>query len=214
MPLDRWLLLTRFLAKVVVVVVFSRLSHFEPGYVFGVFAAIVFRIEPTNEEDGRSVTWASIWLIGVSAISWILWIPIKDSVISGHSSFGLLALDSLLSTVWVCGLQSLLFGLIPMKYLDGDTIYHWSKAAWAGLYLVIMFIFVQFVMHPSAAGFGGNKNANMISMLYLFIGFTVFAGAFWAYFRIKHGKSSGEELTGGQDGSEAGGEGKDLATTS
>ena len=205
-------------AIAIVLVVFSRLSHFEPGYVFGVFAAIVFRIEPTNEEDGRSVTWASLWLIGVSALCWIAWIPIKNSVISGHTSFGLLALDSLLSTVWVCGLQSLLFGLIPMKYLDGNTIYHWSKAAWAGLYIVVMFIFVQFVMHPSAAGFGGNKNANMLSMLYLFIGFTVFAGAFWAYFRIKHGKSSDEELhsghDGGEAGGEAGGEGKDLATTS
>ncbi len=177
-----------------ILVIFSRISHFEPGYVFGVFAAIVFRIEPTKAEDGRSVTLASIWLILVSALSWVIWIPVKDSVISGNHSFTMLALDSLLATVWICGLQSLLFGLIPMKYLDGDTVYHWSKAAWACLYLVIMFIFVQFIMHPSAAGFGGNRTANMMSMLYLFLGFTVFAGIFWLYFRVRHGRSASEEL--------------------
>ncbi len=180
-------------AIALILVLFSRLSHFEPGYVFGVFAAIVFRVEPTKIEDGKSVALASTWLMAVSALSWLIWIPVKGAVISGNHSVGMLILDSLLSTVWVCGLQSLLFGLIPMKYLDGDTVWHWSKSTWIVLYLIVMFVFVQFVMHPSAAGFGGNQHASMFSMLYLFLGFTVVAAGFWGYFRLKHGKTKEDE---------------------
>ncbi|HUY86566.1 MAG TPA: Ig-like domain-containing protein, partial [Acidimicrobiales bacterium] len=39
--------------------VFSRVAHFEPGFVFGILAAMVFRVEPTGEEDGRSIALSS-----------------------------------------------------------------------------------------------------------------------------------------------------------
>jgi len=180
------------LAIAAVLVVFSRLSHFEPGYVFGVFAAIVFRVKPTEEEDGKSILLSSVGLVAVSVGCWFASIPIKDAVVAGNHSFAFLSLDSMLTTVWVCGLQSLLFGLIPMKYLDGEAIIHWSKVAWAGTYIAVMFIFVQMVVHPTPGGYGGNSNASFISMLYLFLGFMALSLLFWSYFRIRHGHHGGD----------------------
>ena len=174
----------------VVFVAFSRISHFEPGYVFGIMMAIVFRVELTADEDGRSTTYAALWQIVLATAAWFAWIPVKDSVIAGNSSFPILAIDSLLAYVWICGLQSLFFGLIPARYMDGETIFRWSKVAWASLYIVIAFVFVQFIVHPSAAGYGGNKQASLLPMLSIFLVSAIAATVFWVYAHRKYGKPS------------------------
>ena len=168
--------------------IFSRLSHFEPGYVFGILAAIVFRVKPTGEEDGKSITYASLWLLGLAALAWIAFGPVNSTVVAGNHSFWILTAESLLSYVWICGLQSLFFGLIPATYMDGDAIYRWSKVAWAGMFIVVTFVFVQFVMHPSAAGYGGNTKTNLFPMLSIFIVSAVAAGVFWLAVHFRWGR--------------------------
>ncbi len=173
---------------------FSRLSHFEPGYVFGILAAIVFRVKPTGEEDGRSMTYASMWLLGLAVASWFAFGVVNGAVIAGNHHFWMLAAESLLSYVWICGLQSLFFGLIPARYMDGDAIFSWSKIAWAALYLVVTFTFVQFILHPTTSGFGGNKNTNLFSMLAIFIVSAVAGLTFWLYSHLRFGRTRGPGL--------------------
>ncbi len=181
--------------------VFSRVAHFEPGFVFGVLAALVFRVEPTGEEDGRSVTLSSLWLMGASALCWVIWIPVKDNLIGGNHNFVILCADALLSFIWICGLQSLFFGLIPIKSMDGDTVFKWSKAAWASIYVVVTFVFVQFIIHPSAAGYGGNSKTSIVPLLAMFVAATVAAGIFWIYTKAKWGnKTKGEPEKVGIEG--------------
>jgi hypothetical protein len=169
----------------VVLVVFSRLAHFEPGYLFGVLAGLSFRVEPTSAEEGRSLVWASLATLALGVITWLAWVPVKDSVVSGHASFLMLVFDAVLSTTWVCAVQSLLFSLIPMRYLDGETVMKWSRWAWFGVYGLGMFFFTQTIMHPQSARYGGNPNANLWSMLLLFVSFMVVAIAFWVFFRLR-----------------------------
>jgi len=169
--------------------VFSRISHFEPGYVFGILAAMVFRIKPTGEEDGRSITHASLWLLALSALAWLAFGPINSAVVSGNHAFLLVTLESLLSYTWICGLQSLFFGLIPIKYMDGDAVYHWSKVAWGAIYLVVTFVFVQFILHPSAAGYGGNKHTNLLPMLSIFMVSSAAALVFWLFAHLRYGRT-------------------------
>ncbi len=169
--------------------IFSRLAHFEPGFVFGVLAALVFRVAPTREEDGRSIAWSAAWMMTISTICWFAWIPVKNLVIAGNHNFFILCVDALLSFVWICGLQSLFFGLIPIRSMDGETVFKWSKGAWAAMYLIVTFIFVQFMIHPSAAGFGGNKHTAILPLLAMFFTATLAAVGFWAYTNFKYGKT-------------------------
>ena len=169
--------------------IFSRLAHFEPGFVFGVLAALVFRVAPTREEDGRSIAWSAAWMMTISTICWFAWIPVKNLVIAGNHNFFVLCVDALLSFVWICGLQSLFFGLIPIRSMDGETVFKWSKGAWAAMYLIVTFIFVQFMIHPSAAGFGGNKHTAILPLLAMFFTATLAAVGFWAYTNFKYGKT-------------------------
>ena len=172
----------------VIFVIFSRLSHFEPGYVFGILISLVFYVEPTGEESGKAMSLSSLWLFLLAGGSWFAWIPVKNSVIGGNQSFYMLVLDSLLSYVWICGLQSLFFGLIPTRYMRGEVIYKWSKAIWALMFVAISFIFVQFIIHPSLSGYGGNKNASLLPMLAIFIVSAVAGIGFWIYARVRFDK--------------------------
>ncbi len=169
----------------VILVVFSRLAHFQPGYLFGVLAGLSFRVEPTSSEEGRSLVLASVLTLILAVLAWLAWVPVKDAVMSGHTSFPMLVLDAALATTWVCGVQSLLFSLIPMRYMDGETVMAWSRGVWFAVYGLGMFFFVQTIMHPQSTRYGGNPRANLLSMLLLFVFFTVFAMAFWLFFRLR-----------------------------
>jgi hypothetical protein len=169
----------------VILVAFSRLAHFQPGYLFGVLAGLSFRVDPTDTEEGRSLVLASILTLALAVAAWLLWVPVRASVIAGETSFPMLVLDAVLATTWVCGIQSLLFSLIPMRYMDGETVVAWSRRAWFAVYGLGMFVFVQTIMHPQSTRYGGNPNSNLASMLLLFVGFMVFAMAFWLFFRLR-----------------------------
>jgi hypothetical protein len=69
--------------------------------------------------------------------------------------------------------------------MDGETVVAWSRRAWLAVYGLGMFVFVQTIMHPQSTRYGGDPNANLVSMLLLFVGFMVFAMAFWLFFRLR-----------------------------
>jgi hypothetical protein len=168
-----------------ILVLFSRLAHFEPGYMFGVFAGLSFRVEPTMKEDGRSLAVTALLVLAVGVGAWFLWIPVSDQVAHGNGPFGILVLDALLATTWVVSVQSLLFSLIPLKFLDGEKVVNWNKLGWFGVYLLGMFVFVQAIMHPQSDRYGGDPHADLRSMLLLFSCFMVAACLFWCYFRLR-----------------------------
>jgi hypothetical protein len=179
-------------------IVMSRVAHFSPGYLFGIFATLAFAHSPSQKQSGRAVVVASLATIGVAFAAWLVWMPVKSATIAGHGGFGLLVLDALLSNLWVWSLQAIIFGLIPLKYLDGEDVVAWSRAGWLALYGFVMFLFVHTVMHPTTLRYGSNPDANITSMLYLFIGFMSAAVAFWLYFRIRSRRKSrrGPAVTG------------------
>ena len=166
-------------------VVFSRLAHFEPGYMFGVLAGLTFRVEPTVKEEGRSLAVAGIMVFVVGMASWFLWAPITDAVSKGNGGFALLALDAFLATTWVVALQSLLFSLVPLKFLDGSKVMAWNKVGWFAVYFLGLFVFVETMLHPRSGQYGGDPHASLGSMLLLFIIFMAAACLFWLYFRLR-----------------------------
>jgi hypothetical protein len=166
-----------------VLLLISKLAHFNPGYLFGVFASLGFVKHPTAQQSGRAVARAAGWMLLVAVISWFAWVPVKEMAIAGKGGLGVLIVDAFLSNLWVWSLQALVFSLIPLDYLDGKDVMAWSKKAWVGIYGLVMFIFVHTVMHPKTARYGANPNANIRSMSYLFVGFMTAAVAFWAYFQ-------------------------------
>lgn len=169
-----------------VLVCLSRAGNFEPGYVFGIFAALHFRAPPTQQEQGRSYAVAAVWLMAISAVIWLALVPVREAVDHGHTGLGFLLLDSFFATIWVCGLQAIVFGYLPLRGVNGATVMAWSKRAWLAIYAFAMVVFVATVLHPTAAGYGANRNANLLSVLYPFLGFMAAAVLFWVYATVRY----------------------------
>ncbi|WP_426571063.1 Ig-like domain repeat protein [Aquihabitans sp. McL0605] len=165
----------------IILVVFSRAAHFTPGYLFGVFTALGFSREIDRRHDGRGVAAAAVWLFGIAVASWFLWIPVANAAAKPYAGFVPLFLDTTLATIWVVGIQTIVFGLMPLRFLDGEKVLYWSKAGWAAVYGLGMFAFVHSMVRPGTKVDGDSFTSAVV----LFVGFTLFAGSFWAYFRFR-----------------------------
>ncbi|MCU1455677.1 MAG: hypothetical protein JWN46_3823, partial [Acidimicrobiales bacterium] len=169
-------------------VAFSRVAHFNPGYVFGVFTALNFSGPVDERDDGRAVARASMWAFGLAVAAWFAWEPVSRAALRPHPSFGVLVLDAALATMWVAGVQGLVFGLLPLRFLAGEKVVAWSRRGWAAIYLVGTFAFVHTMLNPGAAARGSRRS--ILPALLLFVAFGVASVAFWAFFRFRTPASS------------------------
>ena len=94
-------------------------------------------------------------------------------------------LDTVLAGLFVGGLQRLLFGLMPLTFLDGGTLVSWKKLLWFLLFGVIVFLFIQIVVNKTDSLIHAVKDMNVITVVSLALGSLVFSALFWLYFRIR-----------------------------
>jgi hypothetical protein len=78
--------------------------------------------------------------------------------------------------------------LLPIDFLDGRTIFRWSKLAWLGAYAVTALVFL-FVVVPMSDNWG-SMSAPILGWGTLFAVFAVVAIATWAVFRRRVSSSS------------------------
>jgi hypothetical protein len=176
------------LGLAVVLVVFSRLANFEPGYSFGLICGVILLGQLGDRDDGRSLALATAATLGLAVAAWLTWIPIRDAALRPHPSVQILFLDALLACVWVFALQTVIFSLVPLHLLDGEKIKAWNRVAWFSLFLLAMFVFVEAVVHSSRQ-WGGSSKASFWSMLIIFLAFTGFAILFWSWFHLGQRRS-------------------------
>ena len=168
-----------------VLVIFSRIADFQPGYIYGVFTALVFRGSVDERDDGRALGLASIWLGGIAIAAWFLWMPVNSMATEAGASLWVLALDAGLASLWVAGLGAIVFGLVPLRFFYGAAVRAWSRRGWFAIYGTGMLFFALVLLHPDQAVYGSD-DISLIAVLSLFLGFGAFSLAFWAYFRYRH----------------------------
>ena len=184
----------------VVFVVVSQVGHFLPGYVYGLVAGygVVEVRKLTAAYEGRAVLIGSAFVLVLSLLAWIVWEPIRVAVDKGHASWLMLALDSTLSIVVILGLEAIVFGLLPMKFLDGGRLRRWNLWAWGVTYAtgVFFFVFLLVLDTQPLANTAQHLHA-VVTVITLFGAFAVFSIAFWAYFRYRPdtaGETGDEQL--------------------
>jgi hypothetical protein len=173
------------LAMGAILVFFSRVGHFHPGYVFGIFTALAFEDELYDEEDGRGLAIASVGLLALAVGALVLRVPVAHLAERSHANFVVLVLEAALATMWIAGIQAIVWGLIPMRFLYGQKVLAWSRPGWLAIYGTGMALFVHTLLHPGMGLYGTSSQASLWSVLLLFIVFAVFSACFWAYFRFR-----------------------------
>jgi hypothetical protein len=146
----------------VVLVLVSRLTSFHPGFIFGVTCGLSVSGRLRDEDEGRSIAVACAALLALAAVAWAAWIPAADAASGADPSALATVSDTFLATLWVTGLQVVLFGLVPIRFLYGEKVLAWSRKGWLALYGTAMFLFVQTLFHPSSDEWGGFSTATML----------------------------------------------------
>jgi parallel beta-helix repeat protein len=166
-------------------VALSRLMNFQPGYLYGVLAGIVFARALREREQGRLSAVAALFMLGVSVLAWVARVPVSAAASEPGVSVWLVALESCLGAIFLLGLESIVVGLLPMRFLDGGRVREWSGAAWAVLFVTGLFALVHVLLSPGSGYVGHTSGEVTIAVVVLYVAFGAVSVAFWAYFRYR-----------------------------
>ena len=85
----------------------------------------------------------------------------------------------------VGGLEAVAFGMLPIRFMPGRAIYTWSRVAWAALFALGLFAFIQVLIGPSSGYLADLAPGAWLAALGVFAAFGAFSILFWAWFRFR-----------------------------
>ncbi|MFI5262646.1 MAG: FGLLP motif-containing membrane protein [Candidatus Limnocylindrales bacterium] len=177
----------------IVCVLLSRAANFQPGYLYGLIVSYQFRGEMSEADEGRSAATRSIWALGVSLVAWLALAVVSpppaaaagNSPAGGSVSLPLLAIETMLSTVVVAGVEGALFELFPLRFLPGEVVFGWDRRVWAVLFGLSAFAFVAILINPASGYLSSTRTTPLAIAVALFVVFAIVSVGFWGYFRYR-----------------------------
>ncbi|HEY6468753.1 MAG TPA: FGLLP motif-containing membrane protein [Candidatus Dormibacteraeota bacterium] len=165
-------------------VLVSRLTDFQPGYLYGLIGGVIFSGPLTSRQEGHEVAIASTCTLVVSVVAWLIWVPVAAAATADPSSFPLAMLANFLAALFLTGMVGLVIGLIPLRFLPGERLAQWRWVAWAVLFGLAMITVIEVVIRPQTSAARG-RSEPFWTTLGLFLGFGVASVLFWLYFQVR-----------------------------
>jgi hypothetical protein len=135
-------------------------------------------------------------LIVLGLAAWFAWIPVEHAASKEGASNLTLILDSALAITFVSGLESVAFGLIPMRFLDGSDLFTWRKGVWAALWGGALLWFSVVILHPALSTYGQLSGTGAVWFVLLFSTLMVLSLTTWAFFRLRDARLAREAESG------------------
>jgi len=123
-------------------------------------------------------------LLAVAAWFGLLWVaPLNPS--QGAPGPTLVALQTALVMALVAGVELSVFGMLPVRFLPGEKVYHWNRRVWAILLGIAVFGFVHILVNPRHGYLADATRTPMLTIVVLLLCFGLGSVVFWAYFRFR-----------------------------
>ena len=185
----RWRLYPPYILLAAVLVVVARLAHFLPGVVLGTLAEYEPGKQLSKRTAGLRVLVTYSILIVVGGAAWFAWPSVDHAAAEEGASTLTLIADAALAAIFVTALESTVFGLIPLKFLDGHELFTWHKGIWLGLWGLSLYWFAIVILHPALSTYNHHSTtAGVFWFALLFGGLMLVACATWAYFAWKNAR--------------------------
>ena len=161
-------------------VVLSRLTGFQPGYLYGLLIGLAFARDLSAADEGRATAFGAALMLTVAFGAWLALGALPDS-----EEFGLVVARTGLAALMVAGLEGVGFGLLPMRFLPGEPLYAWNRTLWGALLLVGAFAFFHILINPASGYLSDSSRTPLSTVVGLLLGFSLVSVAFWAWFRFR-----------------------------
>ncbi len=184
-----------------VFVMASRWLDFHPGLLYGFVATTVILrpIDLTPRQQARMVLGPAIAVLTASLVAWALLDPLRAATGNADAFFPALA-QAVLGIVFIGGLESLLFGLLPIRFMDGAKVMGWSRRAWAIVYFVVVFLWWQLLLNRDEAYVDAFRQTGVLAVFAMLGFFMATTGVVWTYFWRR---DRAAEAAGAADAAEA-----------
>lgn len=165
-------------------VVITRLTDFQPGYLYGVVLAYVFTKSLEPAQAGRVAALGATASLALAVVAFLA-LGVVRAPFDGATPLWALPVEVALVVMIVGGIEDVLFGLLPLRYLPGQQIMAWSKRAWAVLFGASAFAFLHVLVNPASGYLADTTLQPLGKVIALFVGFGLVSVLFWAYFRYR-----------------------------
>ena len=179
-----WQIFPGGIAIVLICVAIAKFTSAEPGYIYGVMLSYslgAFKVPEKHE--GRLVAAGYLLVLAASLGAWLLWSPVKAAASSPAAALPIVILSSALAGIFIGGICSMVFGLIPLRFLDGQKLLSWQRVLWVLMFAAGMFLFVHVVLNNAAQS--AHPGRSYTAAIAFFAIFGLASTAFWAYFRFR-----------------------------
>lgn len=177
-------------------VLITRLTSIQPGYVYGIVGAVVFAGPLTRDDEGQMAWRAALALLGLAVGAWLLRVPID--LAAGRPPAGpALFIDKMLVAVFVAGVEGLVFGLIPIRFMLGHPLSGWRRWRWLGLWAAGILLFAHVILYPVS---DYEPDPGVVGIVTVFVTVLIYgavAVGFWWYFRERERKKEAAEKAPG-----------------
>ncbi len=166
-------------------VLVSRLSDFQPGYLYGLIVGFFFAHTVTHTTEGKAEAAAAGSSLIAALIAWILLAFLRGD--GSTDAFTNALLQAATVTVVVAGLENAVFAMLPLRFMPGGAVYHWNRVVWVVLIGLGIFGFAEVLLNPgSGAGYLADTTRTSFFTLVLMLGgFGLASVLFWAWFRFR-----------------------------
>jgi hypothetical protein len=166
-------------------VLISRLTNFQPGYLYGLICGVAFASKLSQREEGHVVAIASVSTLVVSVIAWLIWVPVSSNAAADPTGFGWALLQNFLAALFVSGMVGLLIGLVPLRFLPGEKLASWSRGVWALVFGIASLAVIEVMLRPQSTS-ARVSSVPIWTTVGLFLGFGTASVMFWGYFRVRN----------------------------
>lgn len=132
-------------------VLVSRLTQFQPGYLYGIICGVAFAATLQRDENGHLIALSSAVTLALGVVAWFLWVPVKQTAsVPGASPLTVIA-GNFLAAVFVGGLVGSVLNLVPLRFLPGGALAQWNRAVWGAFFGLGVFGLLQVMLRPESS---------------------------------------------------------------
>ncbi|WP_340682743.1 FGLLP motif-containing membrane protein [Amycolatopsis coloradensis] len=168
----------------------SRFFSFQPGYVYGLLLGYtIVRARGTwhVRVKAEAVLRGVVVLVALAACAWLFWqFGVRAAAEKPGAPAALVALDTLLSQIVVLSLETLVIGLVPVRFLHGAILRQWNRRIWLAVYATVLILFTVVLIHWRS----GTTWGDVLRSFWLFAAFCVGSLLFWAFFAVREAHKS------------------------